>query len=167
MAAHWYVVHSKPNSENFLCEQLKTRAINTFNPSIRVHTINPRARKIRPFFPGYLFARVDLEVRGKAFLDWIPGASGLVSFGGEPALVPENMIFAINKRVEQINAAGGEFLETIKQGDRIVIRDGPFQGYEAIFDMRIPGSERVRVLLQFFQNRQTPVHLYVRQIQRA
>ena len=31
---------------------------------------------------------------------------------------------------------------------RVYIHDGPFEGYEALFDMRLPGSERVRVLIE-------------------
>jgi hypothetical protein len=40
----------------------------------------------------------------------MPHAIGLVSFDGEPATVPDNLIQAIRKRVDEIAAAGGEFL---------------------------------------------------------
>jgi transcriptional antiterminator RfaH len=47
----------------------------------------------------------------------------------------------------------------------VLISDGPFAGYEAIFDARISGSERVRVLLQLLNNqRQVPVELDASQI---
>jgi len=46
-----------------------------------------------------------------------------------------------------------------------VISDGPFAGYEAIFDARVPGSERVRVLLQLLNSqRQVPLELTAGQI---
>jgi len=49
----------------------------------------------------------------------------------------------------------------------VVISDGPFAGYEAIFDTRLPGSERVRVLLQLLNSqRRVPVELNAGQIQR-
>jgi transcription antitermination factor NusG len=48
------------------------------------------------------------------------------------------------------------------------IRDGPFRGFEAIFDIRLPGSERVRVLLEFLGNkRRVPLVLDSRQIERV
>ena len=46
-----------------------------------------------------------------------------------------------------------------------MIHSGPFAGYVAIFDANLPGSERVRVLLKFLQNRQLLLELpaaYVR-----
>ena len=97
--------------------------------------------------------RVDLENVGNSAFNWMPHAVGLVSFGGEPASVPENLIHAIRQRVEEISAAGGEVFDGLKKGDRVRINVGPFEGYEAIFDARLPGTERVRVLLQFLVER--------------
>jgi transcription antitermination factor NusG len=57
-------------------------------------------------------------------------------------------------------AAGGIVFDGLKHGDGVVIEHGPFEGYEAIFDQRLPGTERVRVLLQFLSNqRQLPVEI--------
>jgi transcription antitermination factor NusG len=83
----------------------------------------------------------------------MPHTLGLVSFGGEPSVVPETLIGAIQRRVDQINAAGGEIFTDLKPGDLIWIKDGPFRGFEAIFDAMLPGSERVRVLLEFLNNK--------------
>jgi transcription antitermination factor NusG len=92
---------------------------------------------------------------------------GLVCFGDEPAIVPDNLIYEISRRVDEIAAAGGELFDGLSQGDQVMISDGPFSGYEAIFDVRIPGSERVRVLLQLLNSqRQVPVELDSGQIER-
>ena len=53
----------------------------------------------------------------------------------------------------------------IHPGDLVQINSGPFNGYEAIFDARLPGTERVRVLLQFLSDRHVPVELNVAHIQ--
>ncbi len=160
----WYVLHSKPNNENLLSEQLTLRRIEAFLPRIPVHTVNPRARKTRPYFPGYVFVHFDLSHTGASVLQWIPGASGLVAFGNELGYVPDNLIHALRRRVDEIQTAGGELLRSIQAGDAVVIQDGPFQGYEAIFDERISGSERVRVLLKLFQREAVPLHLCAGQI---
>jgi transcriptional antiterminator RfaH len=133
---------------------------------LRVQPVNPRARKIRPYFPGYLFVNVDLEKSNLSTLRWMPGTSRLVAFDGIPATVPEGLIRAIQKRVEEVNAAGGELFDGLKAGDVVYIQDGPFAGYEAIFDARLPGSERVRVLLKLLQARRVPVVLPAGQVQR-
>jgi transcriptional antiterminator RfaH len=66
-----------------------------------------------------------------------------------------------------VNANGNELLTRLKPGDRVVIQDGPFAGYEAIFDVRLRGAERVRVLLQLLRDRCVRVNLRVSQIRLA
>jgi transcription antitermination factor NusG len=104
---------------------------------------------------------------GQSVFQWMPHSVGLVSFGGEPAPVPENLIHAIRQRVEEISAAGGETFDGLHKGDIITIDYGPFQGYEAIFDARLPGTERVRVLLNLLTNqRQVAVDMKAAYIQK-
>jgi len=166
MSEHWYIFHSKPLKENLLWEQLCLRKLETFHPRIKVQPVNPRARKERAYFPGYVFVRVDLEQVNWSTLHWMPGGTGLVAFGAEPAYVPDSLIQAIRQRVEQINARGGEPLEELKRGDPVTIRGGAFDGYEAIFDGRGSGNERVCVLLTFLQALQKRLVLPASQIER-
>jgi len=161
----WYVLQSKPQKEGLLYDQLCLRKIEAYYPRIQVKPVNPRARKIRPYFPGYLFVHVDLEKIGSSSLQWIPGERGLISYGGEPAIVPDAIINAIRRKVDEINLAGGVTLHTVKPGDPIKIKSGPLAGYHAIFDSRLSGNDRVRVLLQMIQDRQVSVELSGRQIE--
>ena len=166
MNACWYVLHTKPLKEEFLRDQLDIRRIEAYCPRIRVHVVNPRARKVKPYFPGYLFVHVDLNQTSSSTLQWMPGAGGLVSFGGEPAFVPDSLIQTIRQRVDGIEEAGGEQLDGLKKGETVVIQAGPFAGYEAIFDACILGNERVRVLLNLLRSRQVAVELPTGQIER-
>jgi transcriptional antiterminator RfaH len=167
MAYHWYALRSKARKEEAAYRQALSMGFEVFYPCLRVHPVNPRSRKLQAYFPGYLFVNVDIEQVGISVFQWMPQTLGLVAFGGEPALVPETLILAIDQRVEQINTAGGEIFDGLKPGDSVWIREGPFQGYEAIFDARVPGSERVRVLLEFLGNRrQVAIELDAAQIQR-
>jgi len=165
MIPYWYVLHSKPHKEEMLAEQLELRRIEMFAPRIRVQVVNPRAHKVRAYFPGYIFVRVNLETLGRSVLQYVPGSAGLISFGGEPAFVPDGLIQAIRQRVDEINSSGGELFDVLKSGETVLVHSGPFAGYEAIFDVRLPGTERVRVLLKLLRNRKMPVELpagYVR-----
>ena len=167
MADQWYALRSKPRKEEVVWRQVRSQGFESFYPRLRVNPVNPRSSKIRPYFPGYMFVKADLEAVGISLFQWMPHSMGLVCFGGEPANVPENLIHTIRKRVEEIAAAGGELFEGLKPGDVVRISDGPFRGYEAIFDTRLPGSERVRVLLELLGNqRRVPVELHAGQIQR-
>jgi transcriptional antiterminator RfaH len=110
---------------------------------------------------------VDLETVSTSTLQWMPGAINLVSFDGTPAAVPETLISAIERQVEQINASQENEIKGLKRGDVVKIHQGPFAGYEAIFDEHVSGRERVRVLLNFLQKRQIPVELGEEQIRRV
>ncbi len=167
MAEAWYVVRSKPNKEEFLAGQLTAYGIKVFYPRIRVKPVNPRARKLKAYFPSYLFVYVDLGLVNLSTLQWMPGAINLVSFDGVPASVPESLINAVERQVEHINTSQKNMLHGLKPGDLVTIQDGPFAGYEAIFDGQISGRERVRVLLSFLQKRQIPVELRESQIERV
>ncbi|HZV44651.1 MAG TPA: transcription termination/antitermination NusG family protein [Saprospiraceae bacterium] len=167
MAEAWYVIRSKPNKEEFLAGQLSAYGIKVFYPRIRVKTVNPRARKLRAYFPSYLFIDVDLETISLSTLHWMPGAVNLVSFDGQPASVPETLISAVERQVELINTSQKNMLLDLKPGDVVSIQDGPFAGYEAIFDGQVSGRERVRVLLSFLQNRKIPVELRGSQVGRV
>lgn len=94
---------------------------------------------------------IDLEAVGVSFFQWMPYSLGLVCFDSQPATVPEPLLWAIRLRVEAINAAGGEQWIDLKAGDAVTIQDGPFAGYEAVFDTRLSGTQRVVVLLKLLQ----------------
>jgi transcription antitermination factor NusG len=159
MSARWYVLHSKPNKEELLWEQLTLRNIEVFYPRLRVYPVNPRARQVRPYFPGYVFIHVDMEEVGLSTLQRMPGATGVVSFDNQPSQVPDALIPTLKKQVDEINKRGKEVLPDIQPGELVDIQSGPFAGYEAIFDVRLPGRERVRVLLKMLHGRATKMEL--------
>jgi transcription antitermination factor NusG len=159
MALQWYALRSKQRKEEVVWKHARDQGFEVFYPRLKVNPVNPRARKIRPYFPGYLFVRADLDMVGQSALQFMPYSHGLVCFGGEPAIVPENLIIAVRQRVEDIAKAGGENLDGLHKGDVVIINYGPFEGFQAIFDVKIPGNERVRILLQLLDSRHIPVEL--------
>ncbi|MBI4761693.1 MAG: transcription termination/antitermination protein NusG [Chloroflexota bacterium] len=167
MTVSWYAMRSKPNKEEFLAAQLQAHGLEVFFPLLHVKPVNPRARKFRPYFPNYLFVHVDLETVNISDLNWMPGASGVVSFGGEPASVPDLLIAALKKQIERHNTLLREQQSNFQRGDVVVIEAGPFAGYEAVFDTHLSGQERVRVLLSLLQRRQMPMEIESRHIRRV
>ena len=166
MTTPWYVLHSKPRKEDFLLDQLRLNGFEAYCPFVRVKPVNPRARRMRPYFPGYVFLRADLSRASASSLQWMPGATCFVSFDGIPARVPEELIPTLRQRVEAANASGRETRLELQPGQPVRVTEGLFAGYEAIFDSRLPGRERVRVLLKLIQQRrQLPVDLPAAYIQ--
>lgn len=168
----WYALRSKPNKEEALWREMGGREQEVFYPYVRVRPVNPRARRMRPYFPGYLFVQVNHLVVCPTLFSWVPHAQGLVCFGGEPAEVPGGLVSAIQSRLDEINLAGGQSFyarekpaKEFKAGDRVVISNGPFAGYLAIFDARVTGADRVRVFLEFLRARPMKLELSAEQIQ--
>ena len=164
MSVHWYALQSKPRKEEALWRQVQASGVEAYYPSLRVRPVNPRARKIRPYFPGYLFIRTDLEVTGLSSFQWMPQAVGLVSFGGIPAPVPDALIISIRHLIDALTESGTQWYDELAHGDQVRIQSGPFAGYEAMFDIRLSGSERVRVLLQLLSGQNVALELDAAQL---
>ena len=156
---NWYVLQSKPRKEAFLYKQLLVYRIEAYLPSVRVEPVNPRARKEQPFFPGYLFIHVDLKSISISDLRWMPGAIGLVCYGGEPAYVPDGLVRTIQTQVDEVRIAELGNIDRFKSGDLVVIKDGPFAEYKAIFDRRLSGHDRVCVLLEMLKGQKMRLEL--------
>ena len=159
MTLHWYTVHSKPNQELLLWNQLQQREVESYFPRLRRKPVNPRARRWAPYFPGYLFIHVDLEHFPLSRIAWLPGMQRLVAFGGKPAWLQDEVLEAIRHQVEVANQVAQDPLVDLRRGDVVRIKCGPFAGYEAIFDARINGKERVRVLLKLLQSQQVSLEV--------
>jgi transcription antitermination factor NusG len=163
----WYALRSKPNREDALWREARARGFEVVYPRIRVQPANPRARTIKPYFPGYMFVHTDVQAVGLSAFAWMPYSTGLVCYGADPAPVPELLVNAIRRRVGEVNAAGGELFDGLKRGDAVRIEAGPFAGCDALFDCRLSGSERVRVLLKVLNRQLVPLELPSGQIRQT
>ena len=135
----WYALRSKPRREESLWQEVRRRGFSTYYPRLRVRPVNPRARKTRPYFPGYLFVQADLAEVGLVEFRWMPYALGLVCFGDDAAPVPSALVHAIWTQVGSLNDEEVEFGQRLRRGDRVVVREGPLAGYEGVFDARLIG----------------------------
>lgn len=142
------MVYCKPRKEVQVNTYLRAHGVRTFYPTVSVNPVNPRAAKVRGFYPRYLFAQVNAEI-GPSSLEWIPGAVGLVRFDGEPAMVADEYVDTLRERIAEIEKAGGLHLDGLKPGDRVRITRGPFAGFDALFDVHLSGEQRVQVLLRW------------------
>ncbi len=159
MALEWYVVQSKPRREHAVAHGLASHRVEAYYPALRVRRVNPRARKVMPLFPGYLFLRFDTEVTPLSAFNYMPDTRGLVLLEGKPARVLEQVIEAIRQRVGALLAEGGGVFDPYRPGDRVRVLAGPFRDYEGVFDMRLRGTDRVRILLEMAGQRSAMVQL--------
>ena len=72
---------------------------------------------------------------------------GLVRFGGQPAVVPDEVMGALLQCEDPASGLHQENRTPFSNGDRIKLVDGPFAGMEAVFAEQ-DGEKRVIVLLE-------------------
>lgn len=159
MDKYWYALRVKPHKEKSVSQRLAEDDVEYYLPLVRVEPKNRRNATRKPYFPGYLFINTDLEETGLNKFRWLPGAIGLVEFGGIPAVVPTNLINDLQHLMERIKKEGGLAKFEFSPGDKVRIVDGPLEGYEAIFDLHLEGKDRVQVLLAFLSQSPQPVQL--------
>lgn len=162
----WYVLRSRPHVEERAFRQVRARGFEAYYPCLRATPVNPRARALRPFFPGYLFVEADLGATGLSTFQYMPHSVGLVCFGGEAASVPAEVVQGIRRRLSEMATEAVSRADKFGRGERLTIVEGPLAGWGAVFDRRTTGEERVRVLLELLGGRRLPVELSASQIAR-
>jgi transcriptional antiterminator RfaH len=159
MPAAWYALRTKPHKEQVVWLQVQGLGLEAFYPQIPVNPVNPRARKSKPYFPGYVLASADLEVTGLNTFQFMPHAIGLVCFGGEPGVIPDAVIASLRRHIAELDSSDQDPALKFQRGDHVQIHQGPLEGYQAIFDHGLPGKQRVKVLLELMGERSLPVEL--------
>jgi transcription elongation factor/antiterminator RfaH len=153
----WYAVHTQPNRELRAKSQLENQAYEVFLPR-RFKTVR-HARKLTnvaaPFFPRYLFIRLDLTRHRWRSVNGTFGVTSLVMQGEMPHPVPRGVVEAM---IASVDAQGLlSFEECLEVGSQVRLAAGPFAEQLGTLD-RLDDSGRVRVLLEIM-GRTVPVHL--------
>ena len=146
----WYLVQCKSGETQRAFEHLQNQQYDCYLPIMRVEKIRKRKRVTidEPLFPGYLFIRLDQLTD-----DWQPirstrGVTRLVSFGGLPLAIDQDLIVALQTRCKIQSAPCA-----LQQGEKVRITEGPFRDLEAVFES-FDGDERVVLLLNLLQRQQ-------------
>jgi transcriptional antiterminator RfaH len=145
---HWYVVHTKPRQEHRALLNLTQQGYECYLPLVDTEKLRQNVVKLvqEPLFSRYLFIRLDTGMAGKS---WGPirstiGVCRLVTFGYEPAKVDSELIEIL--RTHQSGAAH-EPVRLFQPGEQVQIKDGPFAGLHAIYQMG-DGESRAMVLIE-------------------
>jgi transcriptional antiterminator RfaH len=144
----WLAVSCKQRQEAVAVENLERQGFHVYYPRIRVKK-RRRGRlteEVEGLFPRYLFIRIDVIRCSTACIRSTRGAVGLVRFGLQPAVIPDDVIAELRQRENPATGlhdwVGGEFLV----GDGVTVVEGPLSGLDGIF-AGYDGDKRVTVLL--------------------
>jgi len=142
----WYVVQTKPANEYRVRTNLINQEIDVFLPQYESckYAVPISVRQIRPLFPNYLFAKLDLDTRYYR-VKYTRGVSKILGNGGIPTPISENVIQKIRSRMGADNLVRME--DQLSEGDLVCVTSGPFKDLIGIFAKKMSDRGRVRVLL--------------------
>jgi transcriptional antiterminator RfaH len=142
----WYLIHTKTGQERKVRDRLAMELPELFLPLLRtrIRRWQRLVGSIVPLFPCYLFAFFDAELHYRC-IRYTPGVRQVLHTTGELLAVPHSIIEILKDRC--IGGVVETDQPSLSQGQRVQVVDGPFRGFDAIFEGYLPGRERVRILL--------------------
>jgi transcriptional antiterminator RfaH len=142
----WYAVRTKPKAEDRADLNLRTWQIETFAPKLKaLRTTDYRSKYVsKPLFSSYIFARFNAH-RQLHDINQTRGVQKVVSFGGSPISIDEQVISFIRAHLDEDGFIRID--QELKLGDRVRISCGPFESLVGIFTRTTKDNERVRILL--------------------
>jgi transcription antitermination factor NusG len=157
LTARWYALCSKPHKERVLWRQLKSKGYEVFYPRLRLPVRNPGGLKYKSYFPGYLFVKVDFKRVGLSNFQWMPNSEGLVCIDGLPAYVPDNLIEAIQRHLNELNSTSRKLTTETHQGE--ITREDGSEGDKGLLNPSLSDGERVQALLRVLDKFETSPEL--------
>ena len=145
----WYAVCCKPRQESVAEENLLRQGFRTYLPriSMRQRRRGRWVETVEVLFPRYIFIHVDPERRSMASVRSTRGVTGLVRFGGQPAVVPDVVMDALKRREDVASGMHMDDRPAFSAGDAVKLVDGPLAGMEGVFTEK-DGDKRVIILLE-------------------
>jgi transcriptional antiterminator RfaH len=142
----WYVIQTKPANEHRVEAHLSNQEIAAFLPMLETfHYLNGKMiPKIKPMFPSYLFAKLDIQAAYYR-VKWTRGVNKILGNGGEPVPVSEKVIQALRQRMGEKNVVRLD--DDLEKGSVVQFTSGPFKDLTGVFDKKMSDGGRVRILL--------------------
>ena len=124
----WYALHTRSRHEKIVEDLLMRKQIETFLPIRNIkRRWSDRIKEIsEPLFKGYIFVHAPL-VRRVDILQ-TKGVVRFIGFGRIPASVSESELTALRRFIDEGIAV--DPFPYLKEGERVVVRTGPFQGVQ-------------------------------------
>jgi len=173
MAKLWYVIRVASNREervrdNLLArikmQNLEERITNVLVPTESVSEIKGGKRRVmqRKIFPGYVMVEMELDHDTWFVVKETPGIGDFVGSEQQPVPMEPHEVEKV------LGGMQGEEKPRLKiefdVGDRVKIKEGPFENFNGVVDSVNPAKGLVRVVVTIF-GRETPVELEYWQVE--
>lgn len=128
---------------------------------------NNRKRVIeRKSYPGYVMIHMELNEKTWFLVRETPGVGDFIGPHGSPSRMSETEVQQMLGQVVPVKEEEAAKVRIdLERGDRVKIKDGPFENFEGTVEEIIEGRGAVKVMLIIF-NRPTPVDLEYWQVEK-
>ena len=144
----WYVVQTQVNCEVKAADNLRRQGYEAYLP--RYLKRRRHARKVdftaKPLFPRYMFVAIDLATQRWRSIQSTFGVSRLVTYGDEPAALPEGVVGALKAREDGEGFVKLDARPAFAPGDKVRVLAGAFMDNAGLFNA-MADHDRVSILL--------------------
>jgi transcriptional antiterminator NusG len=173
----WYVLKVQSSREDTIRDALQRRVkiqgLQRFFgqivvPTEKITEIRNNKKRIveRKTYPGYIMVQMELNEKTWFLVRETPGVGDFVGAHGTPTKMTDAEVNQmLHQEEEKTTAEAPKVRIDVERGDRVKIKDGPFENFEGSVEEVIEGRGLVKVMLIIF-NRPTPVDLEYWQVER-
>ena len=137
-------------------------------PTEKITEIRNNKKRVveRKTYPGYIMVEMELNEKTWFVVRETPGVGDFVGAHGTPTKMTEAEVNQMLGQQEEIDKEQAPKVRIdVERGDRVKIKDGPFENFEGTVEEVIEQRGLVKVMLIIF-NRPTPVYLEYWQVER-
>jgi transcriptional antiterminator NusG len=173
----WYVLKVQSSREDTIRDALERRVKiqglqkyfgRIVVPTEKITEIRNNKKRIveRKTYPGYIMVEMELNEKTWFTVRETPGVGDFVGAHGTPTKMTETEVNQmLGQEQERSTAEAPKVRIDVERGDRVKIKDGPFENFEGTVEEVIEARGLVKVMLIIF-NRPTPVDLEYWQVER-
>ncbi len=143
----WYVIHTKPHSEETVCRLLGQAQIKTYLPKVEHYIRLRRAQYFQPgpLFPSYCFCHIDLSsAKNYNLVRYTRGVLRLLGVP-QPVAIADQIIDTLKARTDTHNMGN---VIPLHPGNRLKVKRGVLKDLEGILERPIAPDGRIHVLLK-------------------
>jgi len=173
----WYVLKVQSSREDTirdaLARRVKIQGLERYFgqivvPTEKITEIRNNKKRVveRKTYPGYIMVQMELNEKTWFLVRETPGVGDFVGAHGTPTKMTDAEVNQMLHQEEVKTTAETPKVKIyVERGDRVKIKDGPFENFEGTVEEVIEGRGLVKVMLIIF-NRPTPVDLEYWQLER-
>lgn len=128
----WVAVYTEPNAEKQVAARFLERSIEHYLPLTRkARQWSDRLKMVDvPLFKGYIFAKITR--RQVARVRDTTGAVLIISWGGQPATIPDCEIEFVRTMIQEEREVEVRNMGELCKGTHARITEGPFKGMKGV-----------------------------------